>query len=460
VLSALNTDVCVVGGGPSGATAARRLAQLGYRVCLVERSTTPTGPVCESLPIKTLQLLKELGLDHHIELAGLDRCEVRHVRWSGATRREVGATLLVNRGRFDRMMLDATADAGVIVLRPANARRPRRAARRWDIPINGTADVARVQSRFLIDATGRRSNTKRAGVHTVALLGYWQGARRGGFPEMFVEAGERVWFWGATTPDGNMATIAFVDPTICSGCNDQERRSLYHALITQSRLFGQRSREMILGEMRVRDATSRVDHEPWTPDALRIGDRAFAMDPLSSQGVQAAIRSGLQASVIAHTMLSGGDVTAAMEFHRHTQHAAVAAHARLTSQIYAAQSFYASSFWQARVASEPEQEAKLSSLGPLSDDEELVLSPRARLALHPVIEGNRICRRRVLTHPELQRPIGWLGGVALGPALSAIAQGRAASQILADWSREVSPERARAVLIWLIERKILLKSRS
>ena len=37
--------------------------------------------------------------------------------------------------------------------------------------------------------------------------------------------------------------------------------------------------------------------------------------------------------------------------------------------------------------------------------------------------------------------------------------GRAASQILADWSREVSPERARAVLIWLIERKILLISR-
>ena len=92
------------------------------------------------------------------------------------------------------------------------------------------------------------------------------------------------------------------------------------------------------------------------------------MDPLSSQGVQAAIRSGLQASTVAHTMLSGGDATAAMEFHRHAQHAAVAAHARFTSQIYAAQSVYASSFWQARVASEPQQKTELRSPGPLSGD--------------------------------------------------------------------------------------------
>src|ERR1700679_3434901 len=58
-----NCDAIVVGGGPSGATAAALLAQAGWRVAIVEKVPFPRRKVCgEFISETTWPLLRDLGV--------------------------------------------------------------------------------------------------------------------------------------------------------------------------------------------------------------------------------------------------------------------------------------------------------------------------------------------------------------------------------------------------------------
>ena len=44
-----NSEICVIGAGPAGSVIARRLAQLGYDMVLVDRGRRENDPRAESL---------------------------------------------------------------------------------------------------------------------------------------------------------------------------------------------------------------------------------------------------------------------------------------------------------------------------------------------------------------------------------------------------------------------------
>src|SRR5215510_11113439 len=54
----ITSDICVIGGGPSGSTIAHRLASFGHDVCLVERHAFPRLHIGASLPPTILPLLE------------------------------------------------------------------------------------------------------------------------------------------------------------------------------------------------------------------------------------------------------------------------------------------------------------------------------------------------------------------------------------------------------------------
>ena len=66
-------------------------------------------------------------------------------------------------------------------------------------------------------------------------------------------------------------------------------------------MFRERRQGRIEGAVKACDASSRYAEEPVGPSFVKIGDAAFTLDPLSSQGVQSAIASALQASIVVNT---------------------------------------------------------------------------------------------------------------------------------------------------------------
>jgi hypothetical protein len=88
----------------------------------------------------------------------------------------------------------------------------------------------------------------------------------------------------------------------------------------------------------------------------------------------------------------------------------------------------------------------------------LGVSPLARIVTVPVLEVDVIKRRAALSHPSLEQPVAWLGGLALAPVIAAIDKPRPTTRILELISRQSSEGMARQVLDWLIAHGILVCS--
>ena len=67
-------DVAIIGAGPAGSAAARRLAGGGCRVALVERTRFDEPRVGESLPPAVQPLLSELGVWRDFMQLEISRC--------------------------------------------------------------------------------------------------------------------------------------------------------------------------------------------------------------------------------------------------------------------------------------------------------------------------------------------------------------------------------------------------
>jgi len=426
-------------------------------VCIVERGSAVGDAVVESVAPSIVPVLETLGVLGEIEHAGFARCERVRLLWSGEEEpfRQRRSAVLVDRARFDRILLDAALRSGAKLVCPARARRPVWKGSHWLVPCDTLSGPRALHATFVVDATGKRSKLPGLGAPTVALCGRWRG-RGQRAPEMWVEAIEHAWIWGATPTDGSETAIVFLGTRRCAGLSAREREELYRRTLGASRLAEQPGRREPLGEIRVRDATCRVDKDPITTRSIKVGDRSVAMEPLSSQGIQAALRSGVQASFAVHTMLAGGDRDAAIDFYRNAQRETAARHRRAAAQVYASQAVHDSQFWRDRSSPETPRPAEPPLATSTSLAERVRLSPDARLAEMPVIEGELIHRRLALSHPSLEQPIAWLADHALGSLLPQIGASPSVETLLAEWAKKMPHGSARKTFDWLTERRILV----
>src|SRR5205809_71016 len=86
IVKAIQTDVCVIGGGPAGSTLAAQLSVLGNRVVLLERAEFPRKHLGESLTPGVRPLLESIGAGEVLERAGAFAVESVLVNWDGGLR--------------------------------------------------------------------------------------------------------------------------------------------------------------------------------------------------------------------------------------------------------------------------------------------------------------------------------------------------------------------------------------
>src|SRR5215472_17353309 len=118
----LNTDICVIGGGPAGSAIANRLTSIGYSVVVVEKRTFPRAHIGESLAPGVLPLFDVLGVRERIEQQGFLRPESALVHWPPFHGfKSFGSVpgFQVDRSRFDDVLLQAAKDAGVQIMQGA-----------------------------------------------------------------------------------------------------------------------------------------------------------------------------------------------------------------------------------------------------------------------------------------------------------------------------------------------------
>src|SRR5215813_8911665 len=158
-------DVCVIGGGPAGSTAAALLAEQGRDVVIVEKERHPRFHIGESLLPLNLPLFERLGLRDKIEAIGMTKygaelVSPRHAEavtldFSSAWDKAHPYAYQVRRSQFDQLLFENCVEKGAralqecrvtsVTFRPERVRVSARdasgKAREWD-------------AKFLIDASG------------------------------------------------------------------------------------------------------------------------------------------------------------------------------------------------------------------------------------------------------------------------------------------------------------------
>lgn len=470
----IQADVCIIGGGPAGAALATRLQQMEHSVVVVEKESFPRPHIGESLVSSILPLLALLDVKTDIESAGFLRPEGAIVRWSGASERRLSGGepgFQVHRGRFDQILLRAAEKAGAQVLQPARAARPEPTSDGgWCttayVNKSGEAAEIRIESRFVADASGRPgllAGVKRpVSRKTLALYGYWRNVPLQG-PETRVDAGEDEWYWGAPLPGGDFNATVFVDAFRCrSGIAIAGSVEMfYKSLLACSNVLAPCLLGSLVGPVQACDATQFYDDVPASANTIKVGEAAFSIDPLSSQGVQTALGSAVHAATVVHTILQRPeDTSLAVEFYRGRQLTSVKVHQSAAVGFYKeAMCSRSGAFWKERILNQNQDQTGSKQL--TQDRRQLTAQTQVRLASEvyfktiPTIQDDFIVPATALVSPMLRQPIAFLDGILIAPFVAIIQNPIAVADVLEAWSQHIPSHRAITIIKWLWETGIL-----
>ncbi len=331
-----NYDVCVVGGGPAGATVATFLQRAGHRCVILERSTFPRYHIGESLIPHTFGTLERLGLlpklrgshfpeKHSVRFVSPDGTESSPFYFSETIPGERSRTWQVERSEFDQICLDNARESGVEVRMETGVEEV--------LFQNGKAVGVRVhsedheryeiRSRVVVDASGfatiigsqLKIKERIPELNKASIWSYYRGGKR--LPG--IDAGEttifmieqRGWFWYIPLPDDTVSVGVVASPDYLFDESEKFdtvfEREVKRCRPLLERLEGAEQTGPVRGMRRLAHRNQRIAGDGW----IMIGDAAAFLDPIYSSGLFLALTSAELAADSVSAALRADDLSAA-----------------------------------------------------------------------------------------------------------------------------------------------------
>jgi flavin-dependent dehydrogenase len=474
-------DVVILGGGPAGCTAALRLVQLGYRVAVIEKQAFPRPNIGESLSPGTLDILEFLGAREILGQIPVRAGLPRRLIWESPEEQLATGTenthAIVDRGQFDHALFRCAEERGARCFSRTTAVSVTGSGDSSDVVLNSVGKERRMRAQYLLNAGGR--NARGASPLAPPLLALWCELPHGlSLVEVRIEAMPQGWLWGSPLPDGRYRVMAFCAPsTFRDGRIAPEE--WFNATLQGSRLF----RDLGLQTPKTCAAGPYVATDYCRPGRMKIGDAAFALDPLSSSGVEKAMRFSLQAVIAVNTLLKDpGDSGLAQEFLTARLQEAVARHTAWTEDTYGrAWPATGNPFWEARagasmaasrfagIAETPNRVAEVQASVDAYQSKyrlrgllhtPLSKSPDLTFSNLPCAIGDRVQRYTSACHPRLPRPVAFVEGLALRPLIESLVHAADLSQWLSACADYMAPGQAIRIASWALESGLISASPS
>jgi flavin-dependent dehydrogenase len=318
-------DVTVIGGGLAGMAASIYLADAGFKVLCIDADFSDHDPVGESLDWSAPALLKSLGLPMqdlldkgiatyklHVVLKLKDGSEQHYVpgEWLGKPPFNVDLrTLHVDRTLLNEAVRQRVLEKGVSVVRDKVAHVETSGRRVIAIV---TAAGTRVCSPWFLDASGSasslfarhfRSSVREFGPHKVAMWDYFSVSRSiegttlhaDGTAPQYME-----WIWQIPIhPDA--ISVGYV----CTGESVKQKRQqgmtaldIFRAQLARFPDLQGLVRDTAGHSPRTTSFRCRVFDQLTGPNWLAIGEAASMVDPMTANGVTAAMRHAAEATTL------------------------------------------------------------------------------------------------------------------------------------------------------------------
>tara|TARA_R110000850_G_scaffold277143_1_gene423555 strand:+ start:43880 stop:45064 length:1185 start_codon:yes stop_codon:yes gene_type:complete len=333
-------DVMIVGAGPAGAATAITLAGFGRRVLLVEERTAPRFKLGESLPPASIGIVKHfLGNieDPAQNFPGVFRTAGNVSVWASEQPdvtdfffTSTGFGLCVERLAFDKALRQRAVSAGAALLESVRFEScvctSNDAGFNWQLTLRSETQTMQVRARYLVDCTGRRAAVAKAlGVQPVPdndqLFAYAQWFSCAGQDDEHytrIEAAPNGWWYSNRLPAAeggeSMRLVVFHSDKDLPAAKMAARREGFDALLGDSTHIGpllESKGYQPCGTIRGAPANSQC-LQAFCGDAwMAVGDAAQAYDPLSSQGIDKALRTASHAGHMIHYALSDFEEKAA-----------------------------------------------------------------------------------------------------------------------------------------------------
>ena len=300
----MDTEILIVGAGPSGAAAAVRLGQLGIQeVLLVDRERFPRDKTCGSgLSPAALHVAEALGIGPEMRKRANPVLAVRFVTPSGEVLRVPAnsAAVILLRKEFDNLLVERARALGV------------RFRDRWRaieaIEDNGRVVGVRglegeeIRARWTLFADGAHSlfsTDDRERRHIDTLMGWWEGPdfERGRLDMVFDPELSPLYGW--LFPE----TATRVNIGICVDALDEYGRKVPRDLRAVFRRFLDRHFATELRTARQIGSLKGhpIVHTTWIanvsrPGALMIGEAARLTHNGTGEGISQAMQSGVYAA--------------------------------------------------------------------------------------------------------------------------------------------------------------------
>jgi flavin-dependent dehydrogenase len=321
-------DVAIVGGGPGGSATALSLCAHApsLSVVLIEASRYNEVRIGETLPPPAGPILEHLGVWDAFRAQGHREVHGTTAVWGAAVPLDNDFIYMpantgwhLDRAAFDAMVAGQAASRGAALLLNTRLRDARRVGDEWRLTLS-TGKI--LSARFLVDASGGAAAfARRCGARFVdsdRLIGIARFFKGGADdPRTMVEAFEEGWWYTAGLPGGQRIAACMTDADLARRMRLKEAEQWCRTLAGMTNVGAMLRGSKPISPVVVRSTESRRLEPAAGDNWLAVGDSASRFDPLSSQGIVKALRSGIFASYAIGDLLTRNDDSGLHRYRRY-----------------------------------------------------------------------------------------------------------------------------------------------